>query len=64
MFSLLARDQQNFLKMTIRFQITPDNIVNLMLTTCDNWNVVYVFARGVLRQQRLAERASVAGPEV
>ena len=36
--------------------VTPDNIVNLMLSSCDNWNPVYVFARRVLMQQRLAER--------
>ena len=34
-------DQRNYLERTMGFQVTPDNIVNLMLISCDNWNAVY-----------------------
>ena len=49
-------DQQNCLERKIGFQITPNNIVNLMLTSFNNWNLVCVFAKRVLAPQRLADR--------
>ena len=49
-------DQRNCLERTIGFQVTSDNIVHLMLTSCDNFNAVCVFAKKVLMQERLAKR--------
>ena len=46
-------DQRNCLERRMGFQVTPDNIVNLMLIACDNWNAVSVFAMRLLTQQRL-----------
>ena len=53
-------NQRNRLERTMGLRETPDNIVNLMLSSCDNWNPVCVFARRVLMQQRLTERARSA----
>ena len=44
----------------MELQVTPDNIVNLILSSYDTWNAVRVFARRVLMKQRLAERAGLA----
>ena len=49
-------NQRNCLEKKMGFQITPDDIVHLMLTSIDNWNAVCIFERRVLIQQRLAER--------
>ena len=40
--------------------MTPDNIVNLMLSLCENWNAVCFFAKEVLIQQRIMERVRTA----
>ena len=53
-------NQRNYLETTMRFQVTPDNIVHLILSSCDNWNAVRAFARRVLMQQTLAEIAKLA----
>ena len=47
----------------MEFQVAPDNIVNLTLTSCDNWNAICVFTKRVLVQQRLDERARSADVE-
>ena len=46
-------DQWNCLE-RIGFQVTTNNIVNLMLTSCDNWSTVCVFTKR-LSTQRLTE---------
>ena len=51
---------RQWLEGTIEYQVTPDNVVNRMLTSYGNWNAVCVFARKVLMQFRLAERARSA----
>ena len=35
---------------------TPDSVVNLMLTTCENWNAVCLFAKEVLVHQMIINR--------
>lgn len=52
--------RRNFLERTIGSQVTPDNVVNLMLTSRENWNAVCLFAKEVLVQQRIIERARTA----
>ena len=53
-------NQRNCLERTMGFQVTPDDIVNLMLISCDNWNAVCVYAKRVLKRLRLAERTRSA----
>ena len=52
--------RRNFLESTIGSHVTLDNEVNLMLTSCENWSAVCLFAKEVLVQQRITERARTA----
>ena len=53
-------NRRNFLKRTIESQMTPDNVVNPMLSSCGNWYSVCIFAKEVLTQHRIMERARTA----
>ena len=57
-------NQRNWLERTIELKATPDNIVNLMLISCDNWNAICAFVRSVLMQQRLTDRERSAKLEI
>ena len=53
-------NQRNCLHRTVGFQVTLDNIVNLMISSYYNWYAKCVFARGVFTQQRFTERSRSA----
>ena len=50
------REGRGELQELLRENLTPDNIIGLMLSSKDNWNVVADYAARVIKQLREAER--------